>query len=210
MRIYKVGWLVVVLCTTGVARAENGEADQWAQLRTHYEGAIAAHDAVPYSPTYRPDLFTRFKKQLKQIEPLRRRFVQRILDTKRCEAVEMVHVDPVESTPEALRFVLDCADGSQYRASAGEILQGMIPDAAKQGVWSEARARQTCTDIVRANAQQHRTFEIVDQQVNTDADNTVHIDLYYRVGRGKEKPKDAKAQCVFAPGDHPRVSITAK
>jgi len=206
--MYKVSWLAAVLCTTATAQTENGEAEQWAQLRTQYEEAIAAHDAVPYSPTYRPGLFSRFKKQLAQIEPLRRRFVQRLLDTKRCEAVEMVQIDPVESTPDGLHFVLDCADGSQYRASAAEILQGAIPDATKQGVWSEARARQTCRDIVRANAQRHETFEIVDQQVNTDAEDTIHIALYYRAGRGKGKPKAAKAQCVFAPGEYPRVSIS--
>lgn len=203
---------VVLVAGVGVVQAkEDGEAVRWAQLRTEYAERLAAHDAVPYSSQYHPEIFQALDKRDRlrtTIERLRRQFVRLILDTGRCPGVEMVHVDLNATTPQRPVLWLDCDNGTTYRADASQIRRGEVPPPDRMAPWSEARARTICELLVTRNGPSRRPPTIIEQQAHKDARGAWKITLYYQRPIDNEKRTSTRtAVCTFVPGEYPRVVI---
>ena len=199
----------------GIAQAADAPPDPqaiaWKQLRDAYPDRIAAYDAVPYSSRYHPEIAKAFKDNLEEIEDLRRRLTQLILQGKRCDAIEQVLLDTaathISDKEKHLAFRIDCEGGTTYHADAEQIRAGDIPPADKKGQWRKAEARTICEEVIRANGPSRQKPHIIDTQVDTDDSGAYRATVIFEIKSNQPHPETHTAKCTFAPGEYPRVTI---
>lgn len=200
---------------SGIAQAASvppdPQATKWKQLRDAFPDRIATYDAVPYSSQYHPEIAKAFKDNLDEIENLRRRFTQLILQGKRCDSVEQVLLDTsatrVSDKEKHLAFRVDCEGGASFHADAAQIRAGDIPPADKKGQWRKAEARTICEEVIRANGPRRQTPHIIDSQVETDPSGAYQVTVIFETKDGHPQTATHTAECTFAPGEYPRVTI---
>lgn len=182
----------------------------WKILRERYQDQVAVHDAVPYSGTYHPEIFTAYRDRMPQIESLRRRFVELVLNSHRCDAIEQVGVDPDLKKGEELQFWLDCVDGTTFQAGQKQISNGQLPEPNRRGQWNENQAWVICETLLRGNGPSNIPLQIIDHRVETNARRPREqiVTLYFkRPKHGEKNPTTDTATCTFAPDEYPRISI---
>lgn len=193
------------------AAQDRSEAQRWEAVRARYPERLGAYDAVPYSPSYRPDVYQEYRPLLPKIERLRRRLVRLLLDSKRCTAIEQVRVDTAETVvnPDREHLVLwaECEGGKSYHVTGKQIRTGELPAAESEQTWSESTALNICMEIAQQNGRSDRKRQLIDHQASKGPDGQIEVTVIVQSKGDGQTTISRTVTCRFAPGDHPRVFI---
>ncbi|MNO88608.1 hypothetical protein D3C76_800630 [compost metagenome] len=131
--------------------AKQAEAKAERERQENYAKSIQSYALDKYTSAQYPKLTAKYHSRLTEIEKLRRRAAERVVDSGKCDTVENVQLSD-ESTLKALKFFIDCGNSSRFYLTESEIKSGAVARTQSEKAWDEGEAIVACKKLIKNEA----------------------------------------------------------
>lgn len=196
----------------GISQAEEAfkAKKEEERKRNEYEAKIPADVLSPYTKAGYPKAFRMFGKRMPEIEKLRRKAAEQVVDSGKCDKIELIEISQDRSSPKNVVFFTDCQNGQRIYRTEAEVKQAASVSTLAESAWSMEDAYIECRQMVLDNATIPSSVDFhilgTDKQIFPATGNVqVLMDFDAQNAYGTEIGYTAR--CVFPPKKQGELEI---
>lgn len=127
-------------------------AEAEVQRLENYKTQIRSYALEPYTSAQYPKTVKKYRSRLKEIEVMRRRAAEAVVDSGKCDYVETVELSDSRSSLRDIHIWVDCTNQQRFYLSEKEIKESSPAKAESEKAWSTDDAMTACRELIKDNA----------------------------------------------------------
>lgn len=193
-------------------RLATAKAEQ--ERQENYAKRITPSALMSYTKDQYPKLFRKYGKRIPEIEKLRRTAAEQVIDSDKCDYVDLAEVSQDSSPVNNVRFFIDCKNGNRFYRTEQEIKKSLRVQSQADLAWNEPKARDTCRQMILDNAtipssvDLHNLLGTSSNMVKENGNVVVLIDFDAKNVYGTEIGHTAR--CIFPPQKAGEIEISLR